>query len=474
MATHSNEWQYSQDLPCAIQEKISLLSMFEGLIQNLEEQLNSIRKEHARLEWDVEPYRIRHSPSAMEKLTRDKTATSNDMAPLINRCPNEILYMIFEHCAHPQHRRIGELLFVCKRWNSILMRSPAIWAKIQVPHGSRFFSDYLRSRTLTYISTCIERSGQLLLDVVLSLEDIPTHSRYLVDKLSGAALEVVMPKDRDVILDLIGEVFGEVYTKPLNYEEQLNQFIDCISGAGGCHMKRWRSLSIILPSFEAAGMILWQRMSYPTPNLKFCSIGNLPIEDVSLEWLASHGPTDLSLVEQLTITQGNECVPLNALHLSANALKHLALDFDEQLRTLSSLRPFTSLQTLELIHKPAIYYSRWEPPDSSTWPILSIRLPQLKEITLRGNYAPLQAIHFDTPALETLTIQSEESFDVPPKLSAPIVRWRIQKRHGDKWEVEELRVAHDILSKMATKELVLPEFVRKIFRRNHMQIQTTS
>ena len=354
------------------------------------------------------------------------------------------------------------------------MRSPAIWAKIQVPDGSMFFDDYLRSRTLAYISTCIERSGQLLLDVVLSLEDIPTQHGYIADKLSVAALDVVVPEDHDTISNRIGDVVWDVDARALNYEEQLNQFMDCISGAGGCHMKRWRSLSIILPSFEAAGMTLWQRMSYPTPNLKFCTIENLPTADFSLERLASHGPTDLSSVERLTITQGDQCVPLNALHLSANALKHLALDFDEQLRNLSSLCPFTSLQTLELIQKPVTYYSRWEPPDSSTWPILSIRLPQLKEITLRGNYAPLQAILFDTPALETLTIQSEESFDVPPKLSAPIVRWRIQKRHGDKWEVEALRVAHDILSKMATKELIFPEFVRKIFRRNHMQIQTTS
>jgi hypothetical protein len=129
---------------------------------------------------------------------------------------------------------------------------------------------------------------------------------------------------------------------------------------------------------------------------------------------------------------------------------------------------------LELIQKPENdYYDDWELPDSSTWPILSIRLPQLKEITLRGDYTGLQAILFDTPALETLTIQSGTDFHVPPKLSAQVVRWCIPN-YQDEWKIEELRVAHDILSKMATKELVLPEFVCKIFRRNHMQIRTTS
>jgi hypothetical protein len=58
MTSPSSQRPFQQNLPHSIQEKISLVSTFEELIGSLKGQLKNAEDEYARLQADIEPYRV--------------------------------------------------------------------------------------------------------------------------------------------------------------------------------------------------------------------------------------------------------------------------------------------------------------------------------------------------------------------------------------------------------------------------------
>lgn len=458
--TPSSQPIYRQDVPHSIQEKIRLLALFETQIGILETQLKSIKEECALLEAIVEPYRIREPEGASLTTIRDATYERKSVKCPISRCPNEVLYLIFREYLIPRHRNIGKLLFVCKRWNAVVLSSPGLWARIHVPFALNFFQDPQQGSEISFISACILRSHNLLLDVELKLWDLPHHSGYIANRLENYAMEVVMlgDDDEDSITDQIGCTNWNYYA--WNYEDTLKKFMESIFGINGIHITRWAALNIDMPWEVEAAKRIWRSISVSLPNLKKLIISGLNKE---IYQSSTFNTLKLPALESITITSTTISgpIPLTLFQVPTNSLTYLSLGIDKKLQNIGGISLLTSLQTLELLGTATIYGNddTWLPPAHSTWPVYTIHLPQLIELTLGGPYEGLKAVRFDLPLLDKLTIRSCDTFEELPTLSPQQVHWYIKGNSESAWDRIKILVALHRIAALPSTSLIIPELV---------------
>jgi len=152
--------RYREDVPNTIQEKIDLLCDQERHIATLEAQLDKLRSQRERLEKELEPYRI-HTHSALAQAVA-VTLTQDTRCP-IHRLPNELLHLIFELVVHgslefgcDSHRlNLGKVLQICRRWYNLIMHSPSLWARIEIPDAMLFIDIRGQKPLIQYIEACL-------------------------------------------------------------------------------------------------------------------------------------------------------------------------------------------------------------------------------------------------------------------------------------------------------------------------------
>lgn len=103
-------------------------------------------------------------PETLDKLSKP------EVAPIL-ASPSEIIGAIFEEYIAEDSRRIGDILFVCRRWYAVCMESLYLWTYIRWII-KREISEDVRTlaSSVAFLSTCIERSVLSLLRIIVHLQ----------------------------------------------------------------------------------------------------------------------------------------------------------------------------------------------------------------------------------------------------------------------------------------------------------------
>lgn len=413
--------RYQENVPNTIREKIDLLHRQEQLITTIEAQLIELRSQHERLEEELEPYRI-HSATQVTAVT-----FAHDTRCFIHRLPNELLLLMFELVIHDvslyfEHHRfnLGKVLQICKRWYNLVMHSPSLWARIQIANVMRFVGVQGQQPPIRYIEACLLRSQGLPLDIELNFTALDANN-YIKAELFAYAEALVDEEESDPIFEQIHN--QEWIFDSSVFQVKFDQFLHFLFGEDGQHPGRWQTLTISLPQEEDFADLIWLRMAPTMTNLTSVEIFEAPSSWSDGEVLAE---ADLSNVNTLKIRGVHDKDNFTAHLLGASFSALISLDIGvgntiTNLEGLSSLQQLRSL-TLECSGLP------YQMDQNSVSPLFSLHLPRLNQLTLEGNYTHLRKIHFEFPALQTLSVLVQNEHQRLPALSPSSIEWRFGYR----------------------------------------------
>ena len=97
MSTTRASYIYGSNVPEFIQRQIQQLHENEARIVELEAELSQLRKNHAQLEHDLEPYCVDSSFADVTLVQKTSIEPTDIETAPINRCPDEILCLIFDN-----------------------------------------------------------------------------------------------------------------------------------------------------------------------------------------------------------------------------------------------------------------------------------------------------------------------------------------------------------------------------------------
>lgn len=341
----------------------------------------------------------------------------------INKCPPEILSMIFKFSIVGNPQNIQRLLLVCKRWHNFILQDPQMWntIHIRVPNDEWDVESWALS-TSSFVKCCLERSRSTLLDLELDFTYMRTSRQQLIDRLDatcgfetdddGVLRDWLASLDYDDLLDhddLIGSCGPE----------HAVDLIDELIGPAGEIMERWGSLKILFPTyFENETLLLgiWSKLIYPAANLSSIYLEELDhLDDADPDegtFLVPYFPkiTCLTISDLRNWDTRLSFIPASLQRLSAETNLEPAF--------LRQLARFNQLTCLTL---RGIYRSRVDDGNHST--PHSISLPLLQELVFVGHFKGLETIQFNLPKLETLTLQWGYSPLTQPNVRPSRVRW---------------------------------------------------
>jgi hypothetical protein len=252
ISTTPVNYVYKSDLPESIQRRIKQLHEQEKQIVELEVELSQLRNDYAQLERDLEPYRISSSSidvTLAQRTSRESTHYSHIETASINRCPAEILCLIFEEYTliSRNHVFIRCLLLVCRRWYLLVANTAKLWARIEILEPWDLLDIISKKPQSSYISACLNRSKDLPITVDLDLEYLVC-ANYIIRELTGYAKTTVDEAHHDSITRVIENVQWDYFTSA-KFEVEVERVFERLAGVDGEHIKRWRKLTLRLPGW---------------------------------------------------------------------------------------------------------------------------------------------------------------------------------------------------------------------------------
>jgi hypothetical protein len=418
----------------------------ESRIESLKNQLKDVQAERQRWERKLE---------FVERRGLD----------YINKCPVEILVEIFHLYLTPRHRRIRTFLLVCKKWYDVVMKTPSLWAQIDLyfPPAPRFDRSF---GFIPYIQACKQRSMNLPLNINLDLQDIGNtrdYHSYVLDSL-------YMWECADCLYDTLSDALDKIddvheclaFEKPV---KELAKILVSLVGDGSKDMIRWLNVRILLPSDEESIRAIAPACACLGGPMN--SLRNLSVEGLD-KWLeiASDdedfqnipGPYDWSRIERLKARFDISSIPTRCPFL-----KHLDIDLDTGFNALE-LSELTSLETLAIT---TYTYSLEQPTLALN--LLRQRntqhhFPHLHSMSITG-YVPedwFEAFKFDLPSLRYFSMHllgpgllSSKPFDTKfPRAFPRTVRFKIGMIHDEDTGIAKLGVWNDVDSRDAAYQIL--------------------
>jgi len=416
---------YQQNLPESVLHRIQQLHEKEARIVELEAELSQLRKDHAQLERDLEPYRIGFSfadVASVQRISREPTDIKT--AP-INRCPDEIICMIFENCVliPYQHLYIRRLLLVCRRWYTLVTNTAKLWARIGISSPWDLFDIGSRKSLFSYIFACLARSKDLLITVDLDLESLLCGD-YIAKGLSEYVKTIVDEVYHRPIIEVIEEIEWDECTST-RFEVEVERVIEQLVGVDGEHIKRWGTLTLWLPEWME-GLRYWKMLARGFKTVQKIAIYNSPL-----------GLDNDSIIPDLTTVKYFKLTPiivtsLMDFGLSPSALEHLHIGAASSGIAMRELSCFQRLHTLEL-----------DCFSSNRGESFNIYLLDLKNLVLRGEFGILAHLTLDFPSLDLLTIHVEGYGQQLPTISPRHIRWLLEYTE-DQW-IKRKKLARDFI-----------------------------
>jgi hypothetical protein len=260
MSTTRASYIYGSNVPEFIQRQIQQLHENEARIVELEAELSQLRKNHAQLEHDLEPYRVDSSfadVTLAQKISIEPTDI--ETAP-INRCPDEILCLIFDNfvlvlCHHLYIRR---LLLVCRRWYTLVTNTAKLWAQIEISSPWDLFDIGSQKSRFPYIFACLNHSKNLPITVYLDMQYL-SHQLYIAEALAQQAKAIIDEDDHDMIFQRIRN--QDWNFRSTGFDSQLERVIERVMGVDGEHIRCWGTMTLCLPDDADMAIRLWNRLA---------------------------------------------------------------------------------------------------------------------------------------------------------------------------------------------------------------------
>ncbi|KAG8830722.1 hypothetical protein FRC17_004347 [Serendipita sp. 399] len=337
----------------------------------------------------------------------------------LSRLPNEVKVEIFAYIAADGNHHLKSLLRVDKHLHHVAVSTPSLWTTFNLSVDSSFNPS--GSISASFVAACVERSKDLLLDVTISCDTIPSSREYV-----WAVQELAEEKvpGMTTFLRAASRALEHVEFDAENwceYQDQFERFIatiQAITGPEGVHMRRWRSANIHLPNWENYGSVsmgvILKLFVGDSPNLKVLRLQPLDFFDKDPKPVLTGFP-NLSSVQNLAIYR---VFNLEKVHINFSLVQSLDILLHKGSNNLDSLAKCESLQALVLrCHISSI--------DGD----VELRLPSLKSLKLTSNIGCLKRVTFFVPTLESLELFCQPGNYVPA-VEARFVTWR----YSSEWE----------------------------------------
>lgn len=399
------------------------------------------------------------------KLTQYESAKALSARP-INKCPPEILSIIFKYFIldHPSHVR--RLLLVCRHWHNLIVQDPQMWSRIHIAIPEHEWNMKLWTKSMRpFISTCLERSRSAYLQVDLDFTNLQNPREQIKEKLyqgfwkSSNAAEF---GDDDLLWEWLDELD---YDDLLDDEDFIEKCVpehvfglmDFIVGPKGRNMERWQSLKMEFPTTSELASSLWYKLLHPTPNLP-------NIHFTQLDHLRDWGSND-----SLPFFASTQCATVSDVgnwrmfsRMFSTLLRELTAEISSELGFFRGVAGFINLTKL-CVRTP--YGTRFD-SDEDMGPC-TIFLPVLQEFRLIGSFSSdLEKIDFRFPALKDFVLEWSPALVSKPWL--PVVqpkrlRWTVDGRRSERIKEAAEGVLRDLLLRYTnTKELCVPASMKTV------------
>jgi hypothetical protein len=103
--------RYTQDVPAAIQDKISMLYEQESMIEYHKAQIELLEARYRALEEELLPYRISHEPRPRRIPPNTSTNDHDKQIVPIDNLPDELLLLIFQQYLIDSHTCIRRRVY---------------------------------------------------------------------------------------------------------------------------------------------------------------------------------------------------------------------------------------------------------------------------------------------------------------------------------------------------------------------------
>ncbi|KAG8752360.1 hypothetical protein FRC14_007098 [Serendipita sp. 396] len=310
---------------------------------------------------------------------------------LVSKLPNEIVTEILKYLVEDGSHHIGPVLFVDKRFYTLVVSTPLLWCNIHIQINEMF--EESNKLSVQYINSCLKYSQTTSLNIALDMHHIPVDvSIYQQNRGEGSQQD----SDED----------SNFHISP---QRKVENLVEAITGIAGIHMCRWKSFTYLAPDRELQiSEALWNLFRYPTPALETFELGGYASDDTDEFGVAFPA---LGGVRQLVLPGGDIFMKSS---FSYHLLTTLTIEEFMDGTLLDILAGCTQLRELIL------------PFINSACPSRDISFPSLRILSLGGYIDSLSNITLHTPPLESLTLicPPRESF---PTMPARSVLWRLNR-----------------------------------------------
>ncbi|KAG8819909.1 hypothetical protein FRC17_010303 [Serendipita sp. 399] len=347
----------------------------------------------------------------------------------ISLCPDEVLGYIFEAIIDDGSHNLHPLLTVNRRFHRLIMSTPRLWSKIFIRINIRL--EDVNSLSTSYITTCLERSGEVLLDIVMNCDGIRHTSEFLEHYAFEAleAMELEKENKRDV-LDHVGWACGKLgengdrnFPCPF-YDRKMDNVVEIVYILMS-QAHRWRSAIIHPPDPSYTERGARNMFTCKMPNLQSLEINYYDFALLSELIPESPWPklTEFAFTSRIDLSKAS----LNLSQLRSLTFKHYDDRFD--FSNMSILSECISLQKLD-IHCNFSFKKEKYPP-------IDVRLPRLKFFSLSGSMESISYVHFILPELEHWDLSCDLRRYIPD-VDAHHVSWQ------SVWSSEEISAGSEV------------------------------
>jgi len=95
------------------------------------------------------------------------------------KCPEEVILMVFQMYTEKNSSFATHLLPVCHRWHPIAVNAPALWNHINVRLGGTWDVKAEAKLVTRMINTCLKHSASMPLHITLDCQDLESEKSRL-------------------------------------------------------------------------------------------------------------------------------------------------------------------------------------------------------------------------------------------------------------------------------------------------------
>ena len=206
------------------------------------------------------------------KRLEDELAAQNRHVGSVRSLPSEILSIIFSFYLEYSRPNIRRLMLVCRQWYNVAINNPHFWTRIRIAEDG-YVSNFKRRADgiEPYIKACVVRSGDALLPITLDFSNVPSWDQHIKDRMAYALNNLFPNLYDDTLYDWVdGQDWSWCEDEDDDPPGKPIHLIRLLSFLGS--KDRWGSLNVSFPDDRDLAVDLLLELEGDMPHLKSLSI----------------------------------------------------------------------------------------------------------------------------------------------------------------------------------------------------------